>query len=133
MRLVPAVLGVMSTVFGLGTAGSANAQNAEAGQRAFVVCRACHQIGPTAKNAIGPALNGIVGRKAGTYPGYEYSPANRDSGITWSEATLASYLEKPQSVVPGTKMIFLGLSDRQKVADVIGFLSQYDADGQKVK
>ena len=56
------------------------AQDVAAGQKAFVVCRACHQIGPNAKNFVGPVLNGVVGRKAGTYPGYSYSEANKDSG-----------------------------------------------------
>jgi cytochrome c len=107
------------------------AQDAEAGAKDFVVCRACHQIGPTAKNAVGPVLNGVVGRKAGTYPGFSYSEANKNSGLTWDAPTLEKYLASPQTVVPHTKMIFPGLKDPQKVKDVIAFLEQYGPDGQK--
>ena len=71
--------------------GSVHAQDAAAGEKDFLVCRACHQIGPNAKIAVGPVLNGVIGRKAGTYPGYEYSPANRDSGIVWTPEELDKY------------------------------------------
>ncbi len=111
----------------------ARAQDAAAGEKTFIVCRACHQIGPGAKDAVGPVLNGVVGRKAGTYPGYEYSAANKDSGITWTPEELQKYLAAPQKVVPGTKMIFPGLNDPEKVKDVIAFLEQYNEDGSKKK
>ena len=101
------------------------------GREGFVVCRACHQIGPTAKNAVGPSLNGVAGRKAGTYPGFSYSAANKNSNLTWDEATLEKYLPNPQGLVPGTKMVFPGLKDPQKVKDVIAFLKQYKPDGSK--
>ena len=109
----------------------AHAQDAAAGAKTFVVCRACHQIGPGAKNMVGPELNGVVGRKAGSVPGFSYSEANKKSGITWDEATLTKYLANPQKVVPGTKMIFGGIHDPAKVQDVIAFLKQYDAQGNK--
>jgi cytochrome c len=112
-------------------ASSAYAQDAAAGEKDFQVCRACHQIGPNAKNAVGPVLNGIVGRKAGTYAGYSYSPANRDSGITWTPQELEEYLESPQKVVPKTKMIFPGLKDEKKRKDVVAYLEQFGPDGQK--
>ena len=111
--------------------GLAAAQDAAAGEKAFLVCRACHQIGPGAKIAVGPVLNGIVGRKAGSYPGYQYSDANRDSGIVWTPEELDKYLASPQTVVPHTKMIFPGLKDEQKRKDVIAYLEQFGPDGQK--
>ena len=107
------------------------AQDMAAGEKAFVVCRACHQIGPNARNAVGPVLNGIVGRAAGTYPDYAYSPANKDSGLVWGPDELDRYLTSPQSVVPHTKMIFAGLKDAQKRKDVIAFLGQFGPDGEK--
>jgi cytochrome c len=107
------------------------AQDAAKGEKEFLVCRACHEIGPTAKNLVGPVLNGVVGRKAGTYAGFEYSPANRDSGIVWTPEELDKYLTDPQKVVPHTKMIFPGLKDPAKRQDVIAFLSQFNADGTK--
>jgi cytochrome c len=114
-----------------GLAASAQAQDAAAGEKDFVVCRACHQIGPGAKIAVGPVLNGVVGRKAGTYPGYDYSPANKDSGLVWTPEELDKYLTNPQTVVPHTKMIFPGLKDAQKRKDVIAFLQQFNEDGTK--
>jgi cytochrome c len=113
------------------SAGGAFAQDAAAGEKVFVVCKACHQIGEGAKNAVGPVLNGVIGRKAGTYPGYTYSPANSGSGLTWDEATFREYIKDPKAKVPGTKMIFAGLKDEQKVNDLLAFLQQYDADGKK--
>ena len=107
------------------------AQDAAQGEKVFVVCRACHQIGPGAKNAVGPVLNGIVGRKAGSYPDFAYSDANKNSGIVWSADQLDKYLTNPQEVVPHTKMIFPGLKDDEKRKDVIAFLSQFGPDGQK--
>jgi len=111
--------------------GAALAQDAAAGEKIFTKCKACHQIGPGAKNAVGPVLNGVVGRKAGTYEGYNYSSANKDSGITWDEATLKVYLKDPQAKVPGTKMTFKGLPSDDDIDNVIAFLKQYSADGSK--
>ena len=109
----------------------AMAQDVAAGEKQFAVCKACHQIGPNAKNGVGPELNGVVGRKAGSVSGYNYSPANKNSGLTWDEATLTKYLQNPQEVVKGTKMIFPGIKDEAKVKDVIAYLAQFGPDGQK--
>jgi len=114
-------------------AGPAGAQDTAAGEKDFAVCRACHQIGPGAKIAVGPVLNGVVGRKAGTSEGFSYSPANRDSGIVWTPEELDKYLTNPQAVVPHTKMIFPGIKDEQKRRDVIAYLEQFGPDGQKKK
>jgi cytochrome c len=73
-------------------------------------------------NKTGPSLNGIIGRAAGSVAGFNYSPANKGSGITWSKEKLFQYLEKPQRVVPQTKMIFAGIPDAQKRADLIAYL-----------
>jgi cytochrome c len=115
----------------VGLSVPAMAQDAAAGEKDFAVCRACHQIGPGAKIAVGPVLSGVVGRKAGTYPGYTYSPANKDSGIVWTPEELDKYLTNPQVVVPKTKMIFPGLKDEQKRKDVIAFLQTFNEDGSK--
>jgi len=109
-------------------AGTASAQDASAGEKTFNVCRACHEIGADAKNAVGPVLTGVVGRKAGTYPGYAYSEANKNSGITWDEATLQEYLKNPRGKVPGTKMIFAGLRKDDDIANVIAFIKQYSSN-----
>jgi cytochrome c len=106
--------------------------DAAAGASTFKICKTCHQIGENAKNFVGPALNGVVGRKAGTYPGYNYSDANKNSGLTWDEATLTKYLHNPREVVPGTKMAFPGLPNDQDVANVIAYLKQFGPDGKKM-
>jgi cytochrome c len=106
--------------------------NADDGATIFKKCAACHEIGPTAKNSVGPVLNGVVGRMAGTYPGYAYSDANKSSGVVWTAANLAAYLPAPKLFMPGTKMSFAGLMMPQDVADVIAYLKQYDAQGNKV-
>lgn len=109
----------------------AQAQNAAAGEKVYAVCRACHQVGPTAKNVVGPKLNGLFGRKAGTVEGFNYSEANKSSGLTWDEATFVEYIRDPRAKIPGTKMVYAGLKDEQKVKDLIAFLKQFDAAGNK--
>lgn len=94
---------------------------AAAGRTVFAQCRTCHVTDPGV-NRIGPSLAGIIGRAAGTVPGFAYSPANSGSGITWTKEKLFQYLENPQRVVPGTKMIFPGIPDAQRRADLIAYL-----------
>ena len=113
--------------------GITRAQDVASGEKVFAQCRACHQIGPTAKNGVGPQLNGIIGRKAGTVPGYNYSPVNKNSGLTWDESTFGTYIQNPQNVLKGTKMTFVGVKDEQKVKDLVAFLKQYTADGAKAQ
>jgi cytochrome c len=104
-------------------AGAARAQDAAAGEAVFKTqCGICHSI-VAGKNMIGPSLFGVVGRKAGGIPGFHYSAANKDSGLTWDAATLNRYLTNPQAVVPGTIMPYAGLKDDTKRADLIAYLS----------
>jgi cytochrome c len=114
------------------SAGPAAAQDAAAGEKVFAKCKICHQIGENAKNLVGPALNGVVGRPAGTYPGYNYSDANKNSGLTWDEATLTIYLKDPRAKVPGTKMVFPGLPADTDIANVIAYLKTFGPDGKKL-
>lgn len=107
------------------------AGDATAGEKIFLRCRACHQIGETARNAVGPKLNGLIGRPAGSVEGYSYSAANKNSGITWDEATFRDYIKAPQAKIPGTKMVFPGLKSEQEIDDIVAFLKQFDADGKK--
>ena len=116
----------------IASVGAAAAQDAAAGEKVFAKCKICHQIGEGAKNLVGPVLNGVVGRKAGTYPDYHYSDANKNSGITWDEATLKEYLRDPKAKVPGTKMVFPGLKSDDDIANVIAYLKQFGPDGKKI-
>ena len=110
---------------------SASAQDAAAGEKSFNKCRACHQVGETAKNVVGPVLNGLFGRKSGTVAGYNYSDANKNSGITWDEAVFADYIRDPKAKIPGTKMTFAGIKNEQEIKDLTAFLKQFGADGKK--
>lgn len=102
-----------------------------AGEKVFLVCKTCHQIGEGAKNGVGPEQNGLVGRKAGSVEGYNYTDANKNSGIVWTEDKLKEYLQDPKKMIPGTKMVFAGLKDEQKIDDVIAYLKQFGPDGKK--
>ncbi len=106
--------------------------DAVAGKAVFNQCKACHQVGPEAKNGVGPVLNGIVGRKAGEAAGYNYSDANKGSGLTWDEATLRSYLTDPKAKVPGTKMIFPGIKREKQLDDLMAYLVGIKADGSGI-
>lgn len=116
----------------IGFAGSAMAQDAAAGEKVFIKCKACHQIGEGAKNAVGPVLNGVIGRKSGSVEGYNYSDANKNSGITWDEATFKEYIKNPKAKVPGTKMAFAGLQSDDEINNLLAYLKSFDASGKKV-
>jgi cytochrome c len=93
------------------------------GKEIFNRCMVCHTIQPGV-NHIGPSLHGVVGRKAGSIPGFAYSNANKKSGIVWTEQKIYDYLKNPQAMVPGTKMTFPGLPSPQDRADVVSYLKQ---------
>ncbi len=106
--------------------------DAAAGEKIFnTKCKVCHQIGPNAKNFVGPDLNGVAGRKAGTEEGYSYSDAMKGSGLTWDEATFKEYIKDPKAKVPGIKMIFAGLPKDEDETNLWAYLSQFKADGSK--
>ena len=89
------------------------------------------RIGPGAKNKVGPELNGIDGRHSGTAPGYNYSPANNNSGIVWSEAKFVEYIKDPRGVIKGTKMIFPGIKNEKDIKNLWAYLKQFGPDGKK--
>jgi len=103
-----------------GSAGAAMAQDAAAGEQIFVKkCKVCHQLG---KNAVGPNMVGIMGRKSGSVEGFNYSEANKNSGITWDEKTFKEYITDPKKKIPGTKMVFAGLPDEKDRNDLTAYL-----------
>ena len=113
------------------TGSALAAGDAASGEKVFAKCKSCHQVGETAKSAIGPELNGLDGRKAGSVEGYHYSDAMKDSGITWGEASFEEFIKNPKAKVPGTKMVFQGLSSDKDAADVWAYLASFGADGKK--
>ena len=104
---------------------------AQRGKAVFNQCKACHQVGPEAKNGVGPILNGIVGRKAGEGAAYNYSDANKNSGLTWDEATFKEYIKNPRAKIPGTKMVFAGIQNETEIDNLIAYLKQFGTDGKK--
>jgi cytochrome c len=104
-------------------AAPARAQNAENGKAVFrQTCSICHAVAPN-RTQVGPSLFGVVGRKAGSDSGFQFSDGNKNSGLTWDQATLDRYLVAPREVVPGTKMVFAGIKDDQKRHDLIAYLA----------
>ena len=112
-------------------AQAAQAQDVAAGEQSFKKCLPCHAIGEGAKNKVGPELNGVDGRHSGTAPDYNYSDANKNSGITWSEATFKEYIKDPRAKIAGTKMIFAGIKNEKEVGDLWAYLKQFGPDGKK--
>ena len=114
---------ILAALLGTAASTSALAADAEAGHTFFKSqCSVCHS--PVAgKNAVGPSLFGIVGRKSGQIEGFHYSAANKAANLTWDEATLDKYLTSPKTVVPGTIMTYAGIKDATKRADVIAYLA----------
>lgn len=101
----------------------ASAEDVANGESVFKKCKACHAVGADAKNKVGPQLNGIVGRKAGTAEGFNYSDAMKNSGKTWDAATLDGYLADPKAYIPGNKMVFVGVKDEKDRKDLVAYLA----------
>lgn len=102
------------------------AGDAEAGATLFKrICGGCHQVGESARGSFGPQLNGVFGRPSGSTTDYQYSDAMKSAGIVWTRETLTAYLEAPKKVVPGTRMIFWGLSDPEKIDNLLAYLQTF--------
>ena len=118
----------VSVVLMLMTQSALAQADAENGKEVFKGCRACHQVGAGAKNGIGPSLNGIIGRKAGTINGFNYSDANKQAGVkglVWTEDKLFEYLQSPADFMPDNKMTFAGVKDEADRRDLIAYLKQF--------
>ena len=115
----------------IASVGSASAQDLAAGENSFKKCLPCHSVGADAKNKVGPVLNGLEGRKSGTIEGYNYTDANKNSGITWDEKVFAEYITDPRAKIPGTKMVFAGIKSENERASLWAYLKQFDAKGEK--
>src|SRR6266498_900875 len=96
------------------SATTLHAQSIDAGENSFKKCVACHSIGEGATNKIGPALNGLEGRRSGTIEGYSYTDANKNADIVWSAATFKEYIQDPRAKIPGTKMLYPGIKNEKE-------------------
>ncbi len=121
---------IISAIALAASSGIAVAGDVAAGQAMFRKCMACHAIGEGARNRVGPELNGIDGRHSGSAPGYNYSSANKNSGIVWNEATFKEYIKDPRAKIPGTKMIFPGIKNEKQADDLWSYLKQFGPDGK---
>lgn len=94
------------------------------GEAIFVrECAKCHQVGVNARNRVGPVLNGILGRQAGTVPGFKnYSDALRQSGIVWTVENMRVFIQDPKGMVIGTTQVYKGLKNDESVTQLIEFL-----------
>ena len=122
-------IGAIAGIVLIASVGGAAAQDLAAGENSFKKCLPCHSIGPGAQNKVGPAQNGLDGRKAGSVPNYQYSDANKNSGIVWNEATFKEYIKDPKAKIPGTKMVFAGIKNDQEINDLWAYFKQFDANG----
>jgi len=114
----------------LAVAPAAHAQDVAAGQRVFNQCRACHIIENNGRNAVGPNLNGVVGRKAGSIENFRYSASMKEKaegGLVWTEDNLRTYLTNPKQLVPAGSMSFPGLKQPQQIEDVIAYIKSQAA------
>jgi cytochrome c len=112
--------------------GTTLAQDATHGEQVFKrLCSPCHDIGPDAKVKLGPPLNGIDGRKAGTIEGFNYSPVNKSSGITWGGEAFDKYIRAPMQEMPGTRMAFVGIKNDKDITDLWAYLKEFAPDGAK--
>ncbi|WP_026060270.1 c-type cytochrome [Pseudaminobacter salicylatoxidans] len=113
---------------------SVSAADVAAGEKAFGRCKACHAVGEGASNRVGPHLNELIGREAGTVDGYSYSAAMTqagEGGLVWDEASLKGFLANPKGLVKGTKMAFAGLKKDQDLENVIAYLATFSAEAEK--
>jgi cytochrome c len=125
------ILGIALFIL-LGLPASASAQDVAAGEQVFKrTCLACHDVGPNPKTKLGPPLNGIDGRKAGAFEGFNYSDANKNSNVVWNEQTFPPYIQAPMQAMPGTRMAFVGLKNDKDIADLWAYLKQFGPDGEK--
>ena len=113
------------------TTAASYAQDIGAGEQSFRKCSACHKIGEEARNLIGPKLNGLDGRKSGTVEDYDYTDANKNANIVWSDATFKEYIQNPTAKIPGTKMFFPGVKNDKEIGDLWAYLKQFGPDGRK--
>ena len=122
---------VIAAVVLAASTGIALAQDLAAGEQSFRKCAPCHDIGEGAKIKLGPPLNGLDGRKAGTFEGFNYSEANKSSGIVWSEQAFDKYIRAPMQEMPGTRMAFVGIKNDKDIGDLWAYLKQLGPDGAK--
>jgi len=113
----------------LAASGAVLAQDLVEGARLFNKCLPCHTVGKGASNAIGPVLNGLDGRKAGSVAGYSYTDAHRKATITFNELSFRNYVRDPRAQIPGTLMRMTGITSDKEIAELWAYLKRFAPDG----
>jgi cytochrome c len=119
--MVRIVIGMMALALATSAANAAPGDAAR-GAAVFNRCAMCHNADKGGPNGLGPNLFGVVGRKAASLPNFYYSPALKNSKIVWTEAMLRKWVRNPSKLVPGTRMVFPGMTREADVDDLIAFL-----------
>jgi cytochrome c len=128
MKLALAAIAALTLSIGV---AQAQEGDAAAGEAVFKKCAACHAVGEGATNRVGPVLNGVFGRTAGTAEGYKYSQAMIDAGaggLVWDHDNLKEFIADPKAKVPGTKMTFAGLKDEAEEENLLAYLLTFSPD-----
>ena len=118
--LIKYILIIIGMILIILTVSIANTADLVKGKKVFKKCVACHSL-EEGKNKIGPPLNNLLGRKAGSVKGYKYSKAMKNSGVVWNEESLDKFLTKPRKFIPKTKMSFRGIKKKSLRDDLISF------------
>ena len=118
MKLSGILWGITILLASALVAHAQGAGDAQRGAQVFAQCKVCHSL-EAGKNMLGPSLHGLLGRKAGSVPGYAYSPAMKNANVTWDDDTLSKYLADPKAFIPGDKMVFPGVKDPSKLGDLL--------------
>jgi cytochrome c len=121
----------ISTLTLVTSMGTALAQDIAAGETSFRKCQLCHDVGENAKNKLGPELDGLNGRKAGSVENFNYSEDLKSSGITWTQETFKEFIKDPRGKIPSTTMLFPGIKDDKELGDLWAYLTQFGPDGKK--
>ena len=123
MKLSGILWGITILLASALVAHAQGAGDAQRGAQVFAQCKVCHSL-EAGKNMLGPSLHGLLGRKAGSVPGYAYSPAMKNANVTWDDDTLSKYQADPKAFIPGDKMVFPGVKDPSKLGDLLAYLNQ---------
>ena len=131
--MIPVLRAITLILAGFLASGASGQEfgDADTGAKVFAKCKSCHQLGEGAKDRVGPHLNGLFGRVAGSHEGFNYSPSMRREGVDgliWTIKTLDAYLENPKALVSKTRMNFRGLPDPRDRADLLAYLRRFSDD-----
>jgi cytochrome c len=117
----------LGVLFVLSLSLTHHAYSQTAAPKSFEACAACHSFTP-GEHLSGPSLNKLMGQRAGTKEGFRYSQAMKKSGIIWNTENLRQYIADPQGKIPGNRMPYSGLEDKEELNQLISYLEKMSAN-----